>query len=228
MTTFRLTRFDFDAGDFLASEDVAAMTASEVGQYVLLLCHAWLGGKDATLSNDPKILARLARATSGRVSPKVMGKFISTAGGRLENLRLTEEWKAACARAQVRRDKAVKAAKCSWTDTARSRRQAVPDKCSAHCSEMPSSSIPIPSPYPGDENHHDDDWRNQLFRAKERYLAKCAGDTSQIDFALTRIIERAAGPVSAPERFFEIALARFFDPGNQQDRELLQQFVVRQ
>src|ERR1700676_3672308 len=114
MKDFKLTRFDFDAADFLASEDVASMTAAEVGQYVLLLCAAWLGGKEATLPNDPRTLARLARATKGRVAPVVIRKFISTGEGRLLNLRLSAEWKAACARAKVLHDKAQKAVTKRW------------------------------------------------------------------------------------------------------------------
>jgi hypothetical protein len=55
----RLTKFDFDAADFLESEDVAVMTCAEIGQLVLLLA-AWLGGKDATLPSDPiRLLAEV-------------------------------------------------------------------------------------------------------------------------------------------------------------------------
>src|SRR5712664_1412161 len=162
----RLTRFDFDAAEFLASEDVAAMTAAEVGQYVLLLCAAWLGGKDATLPNDPRTLARLARATSGRVSPVVMRKFISTGEGRLLNLRLSEEWKAACARAKVRSEKAQKAATKRWSESAQSMPQALLERCSDRAPEMPSSSSPIPYPNPDDENHQSDDFRASLLKEK--------------------------------------------------------------
>ncbi len=227
MKPFRLTRFDFDAADFLASEDVAAMTAAEVGQYVLLLCAAWLGGKDATLPNDHRTLARLARATTGRVSPVVMRKFISTGRGRLGNLRLSAEWKAACARAQVRSEKAGKAAAKRWNNDAQSMPQALPAAGSEQRSEMPSSSSPIPFPNPEDENHQSDDWRASLLEAKTRYLAKCSGDISQIDFALTEIIGRTAGPVSSPFKFFEKALEKFFAESNQRDRELLQQWLAR-
>jgi uncharacterized protein YdaU (DUF1376 family) len=223
MKPFRLTRFDFDAADFLASEDVAAMTAAEVGQYVLLLCAAWLGGKDATLPNDPRTLARLARATNGRVAPVVIRKFISTAEGRLSNPRLSEEWKAACARAKVRSEKAQKAAKKSWSGDARSRRQALLAQRSGPAPEMPSSSSPIPFPNPEGENHQSDDFRTSLFEAKTAYLAQCEGDVTQVDLALTEIINRTTGPVSSPFPYFAKALDRFFDPANQRDRELLQQ-----
>jgi uncharacterized protein YdaU (DUF1376 family) len=224
---FRLTRVDFDFADFIASEDVAAMTAAEVGQYVLLLCAAWLGGKDATLPNDHRTLARLARATTGRVSPAVMRKFISTGGGRLANPRLTKEWKAACARAQVRRDKAPNAAEKRWHGDAPSMRHAMPGEYSAQSSEMPSSSSPNPHPNPEVQNHHSDDFRASLFEAKAIYLAKCEGDVSQYDFALTEIINRTAGPVSSPFKFFDKALTKFFDESNTRDRELVQQWLAR-
>src|SRR5258708_7264878 len=164
MKPIRLTRFDFDAAEFLADEDVAAMTAAEVGQFVLLKCAGWLGGKDATLPNDQRTLARLARATNGRVAPVVMRKFISTAEGRLSNPELSEEWKAACARAKVRHEKAQKAATKSWSEAARSKRQASLAACSEPAPEMPSSSSPIPFPNQDDENHQSDVYRTSLFR----------------------------------------------------------------
>jgi uncharacterized protein YdaU (DUF1376 family) len=224
----RLTRFDFDAADFLASEDVAAMTAAEVGHYVLLLCAAWLGGKDATLPNDPRTLARLARATNGRVPPVVMRKFISTGEGRLSNPRLSAEWKAACARAKVRHEKAQKAATKRWNADAPSMPQAVLETCSVAAPEMPSSSSPIPYPDPDDKNHQSDDFRTSLLEAKTAYLARCEGNTASIDFALTEIINRTPGPVSSPFKFFDKALEKFFDPSNQRDREVLQQWLARQ
>jgi uncharacterized protein YdaU (DUF1376 family) len=117
----RLTRFDFDAADFLSSPDVASMTATEIGQYVLLLCAAWLSGKDATLPNDPKVLAKLARAPRG-VSLRVMEKFkvCSTKADLIYNSRLSQEWDAAQDRAQRRHEKARNAAKSLWVKRAQS------------------------------------------------------------------------------------------------------------
>jgi uncharacterized protein YdaU (DUF1376 family) len=227
MKPFRLTRFDFDAADFLASEDVAAMTAAEVGQYVLLLCAAWLGDKDATLPDDDRTLARLARATTGRVAPVVKRKFLSTGDGRLLNLRLSAEWKAACARAKVRQEKAQKAATKSWSNAARSKRQASLAACSQPAQEMPSSSSPIPFPNQDDENHQSDDYRESLLQAKASYLARCEGDVAVIDYALTEIINRTSGPVSSPAKFFEKALENFFDPANERDGEMLKQWLSR-
>jgi hypothetical protein len=61
MSKIDLTRFDFRALRFLKSEDVEIMTAEEVGQFVLLMCHAWLGGKSCQPSQQSD--------TAGEVRP---------------------------------------------------------------------------------------------------------------------------------------------------------------
>lgn len=68
-----LTRFDFHVHNFLNSEDVENMTSDEVGQYFLLLCHAFVKGREASLPDEPAILARYARVK--KVSDLVMKKF---------------------------------------------------------------------------------------------------------------------------------------------------------
>ena len=87
-----LTRFDFYAMRFIYSEDVMAMNAEEVGQYLLLMCHAWLGGKGASLPDDCALLEVYAR---GAVSAKVLAKFpiVETEhGARRRNTTLFREW----------------------------------------------------------------------------------------------------------------------------------------
>jgi uncharacterized protein YdaU (DUF1376 family) len=154
----RLTRFDFDVVDFLTSPDVASMSAAEVGQYVLLLCAAWVGGKNATLPDDSKLLARLARAPRG-VSPRVMNKFPQTrmADGVLvrHNLRLSKEWNFACERAQRRHEKAQKAAKIGWGQAAHGMLGACSEHASGNAQAMPgnapgtvSASVPDPKEKP--------------------------------------------------------------------------------
>jgi uncharacterized protein YdaU (DUF1376 family) len=96
MSKIDLTRFDFRALRFLKSEDVEIMTAEEVGQFVLLMCHAWLGGKDASLPNNPTLLAKYARCE--RVSDAVMREWNEGPAGRLYNETLSEEWDAAVSR----------------------------------------------------------------------------------------------------------------------------------
>lgn len=91
-----LTRFDFHVNRFLYSEDVQVMTAEEVGQYFLLICHAWMGGKNASLPNNPTLLAKFARCHE--VSSLVMSKWELGSDNRLYNNGLTREWQAATGR----------------------------------------------------------------------------------------------------------------------------------
>lgn len=104
-----LTRFDFRALRFLKSEDIEAMTAEEVGQFVLLMCHAWLGGKNASLPNNPILLAKYARCE--RVSDAVMREWRQGPDGRLYNETLSEEWDAAVGRSAH----GAKAAAARWS-----------------------------------------------------------------------------------------------------------------
>lgn len=88
-----ITRFDFHVVRFLSSETVKEMTAEEVGQYILLLCDAWLLSKGATLPDNSSYLARTARC--GAVSELVMSKFpiVETEyGSRRRNDTLYGEW----------------------------------------------------------------------------------------------------------------------------------------
>jgi uncharacterized protein YdaU (DUF1376 family) len=91
-----LTRFDFNALRFLKSEHVEMLTAEEVGQLVLLKCNAWLGGKNASLPNNPTLLAKYARCE--RVSEAVLREWKEGPDGRLYNKTLSEEWDAAMQR----------------------------------------------------------------------------------------------------------------------------------
>ncbi len=148
----RLTRFDFDVVDFLGSPDVASMSATEVGQYVLLLCAAWVGGRNATLPNDLKMLAKLARAPRG-VSRRVLSKFPQTrATDRVlvrHNLRLTKEWNFACERAQRRHEKAQKAATIGWEQRAHGMPGARLKQASSNAQTMLGNApVPVPDPVP--------------------------------------------------------------------------------
>jgi uncharacterized protein YdaU (DUF1376 family) len=68
-----LTRFDFHVNKFLNSEDVEIMTAEEVGQYILLLCHSFVKGKEASLPDDLAVLSKYARVD--KISKIVLKKF---------------------------------------------------------------------------------------------------------------------------------------------------------
>ena len=94
-----LTRFDFHVNRFLYSEDVQLMSAEEVGQYFLLICHAWMIGKNASLPNNPTLLCKYAR--SAVISGLVMSKWEEGKDGRLYNAALSKEWDAANVRCMV-------------------------------------------------------------------------------------------------------------------------------
>lgn len=97
-----LTRFDFHALRFMESEDVSAMSAEEVGQYILLMAKSWLMAKDCSLPNDLEFLARVSR--SKKVSDRVLRKFpVVEIGGteRRQNPTLFGEWMATNSRMQM-------------------------------------------------------------------------------------------------------------------------------
>jgi uncharacterized protein YdaU (DUF1376 family) len=95
------TRFDFHAKRFYFSDNVRVMSAEEVGQYILLMVEAWMGGKDASLPDNPKMLARMARVDT--VSDAVLAMFpvVKTEHGpRRRNETLFKEWTEAVARSE--------------------------------------------------------------------------------------------------------------------------------
>lgn len=104
-----LTRFDFHVIRFMNSYDVEMMTNSEIGQYILLLCKAWLLQKDATLPDDPVYLAFTAK--TDKVSERVLAKFplVETQWGTMrQNAALFEEWCRASGRSDSGKERAEK------------------------------------------------------------------------------------------------------------------------
>lgn len=98
-----LTRFDFHAKKFWFSEDVQIMSAEEIGQYLILMIVAWLGGKDATLPESPDALARMCGHGVQSISDAVLAKFpvVETEhGNRRRNETLFSEWTAAIKRVE--------------------------------------------------------------------------------------------------------------------------------
>lgn len=88
-----LTRFDFNAYNFLNSETVEIMTDAEIGQYIMLLAKSWTLGKGASLPDDPELLAKWAHCK--RVSDRVLFKFPladTEFGPRRRNSVLFAEW----------------------------------------------------------------------------------------------------------------------------------------
>jgi uncharacterized protein YdaU (DUF1376 family) len=138
-----ITRFDFHALRFLKSEDVEIMTAEEVGQFLLLMIHAWLGGKAASLPNNPTLLAKYARCK--QVSEAVMREWKEGPDGRLYNETLSEEWDAAVGRsAHGMRGAAARWNKDKSTGNAQGNAPAMPEHSP---SIAPPFENPMPKPY---------------------------------------------------------------------------------
>jgi uncharacterized protein YdaU (DUF1376 family) len=126
------TRFDFHVVRFMESETIQKMTDAEVGQYVLLLCKAWLGNKNASLPNDPKLLNIYARTEA--VTDLVMSKWTAGPDGRLYNERLSEEWTAMMGRSTEARRRA----EIRWNGKqSKSNAPAVPEHEASNSSAMP-------------------------------------------------------------------------------------------
>lgn len=137
-----LTRFDFYALRFRESETVQQMTAEEVGQYLLLMVEAWLHGKNASLPNNPKLLAIYARVP--KVSDLVLSCWTER-DGRLYNERLSDEWDATVVRHDFAHERAKKGAEARYgKKDAPSIPEAFPDNAPIHT--IPIHTIPsIPS-----------------------------------------------------------------------------------
>jgi uncharacterized protein YdaU (DUF1376 family) len=113
----------------MSSPDVQIMTAEECGSYFFLLQHAWLGGENATLPNDPDRLAKLARVDE--VSELVLSKFETDDKGRFYNPRLLDEWKEALKRSKDGKNNAKK----RWQEN-------MPRHSGASATALPSQSQP--------------------------------------------------------------------------------------
>ena len=86
--------FQFYPADFLSSPAVAAMTAEEVGAYILLLSYAW-ASDDCGLPNDDETLSRLSRLGERWFNggSTVVRACFTPEGTRLYNKRLLKERK---------------------------------------------------------------------------------------------------------------------------------------
>lgn len=170
-----LTRFDFHAMRFIHSEDVLAMSAEEVGQYILLLCHAWLSGKDASLPSDKDSLARFARVD--KISPRVMKKFdlVDTAWGkRFRNETLYAEWM----KAQERSDNGKKAVTTRWNNERAD--LVIPKPYNSNTdvstSNYPSQAIPSRTePDQTNQSNDSGDFKNLAIRYRRAFATRLSG-----------------------------------------------------
>ncbi|MEK6280286.1 MAG: DUF1376 domain-containing protein [Acidobacteriota bacterium] len=86
--------FLFDVDNWLGSLTVEEMSGDAVKAYMYLLCRSWHETPTATLPNDDRRLARMAKLTSDdwvRVRDEILPQFQSDGNGRIFNARLKKE-----------------------------------------------------------------------------------------------------------------------------------------
>lgn len=130
--------FHFNPADFTADKNVLAMTAEEVGAYILLLCVAWHEEPAGTLPNDDRLLARWARLDDDRwakAKPAILSAFKSGSDGRLHQSRMKREFES------LRRFQKEQSARNSRNAKARWNKNLGPEPmrpaCESHAAGMP-------------------------------------------------------------------------------------------
>lgn len=117
--------FAFYPSDFTDDIKVEAMTAEQVGAYILLLCKAWQSDPPATLPADDRVLAKLARVSAetwDRIKAGVLAPFspfssggpeevLSTPEQRLVQKRLAAEYDKASRKIRQYRERSLQAAR---------------------------------------------------------------------------------------------------------------------
>lgn len=91
MSQDRAPAFQFYPRDFASDGRVEAMSAEEVGAYVLLLCKAWFEDPIGSLPNDDVTLsrwARIPRAKWSKIREKVLAPFSIASDGRYHQKRM--------------------------------------------------------------------------------------------------------------------------------------------
>lgn len=112
--------FLFDVDDWLGSFTVEEMSGDAVKAYVYLLCRSWHETPIATLPNDDRRLAKMAKLTTEQweqVRDEVLGNFKVDANDRLFNARLKKEADYCAAKSF--------AGKSGWTTKRRKKQAAV-------------------------------------------------------------------------------------------------------
>jgi len=100
--------FAFYVRDWLCSRKVANMNGDAVKAYIYLLCEAWLQEDRATLPNDEKELASMARINNDKwcvIKDDILKCFFLNKDGRLVNERLFEVHKLSEIRTLNRKNK---------------------------------------------------------------------------------------------------------------------------
>lgn len=87
--------FQFYPADYLADENVDAMTLMQQGAYMRLICHAWRGTTVGRLLNDPQRLSTLAHMTLSEWDENkgpILRAFRIDDDGYITQKRLVIEW----------------------------------------------------------------------------------------------------------------------------------------
>ncbi|VVB51618.1 Uncharacterised protein [uncultured archaeon] len=102
-----ITRITLNVHNFYNSETIEAFSNEELGQYVRLMCKAILIGKEASLPDDRKLLAKYAGATERKLSDAVLSQYpvvLTEYGPRRRNSVLYEEWCKVCEKTEKARE----------------------------------------------------------------------------------------------------------------------------
>jgi uncharacterized protein YdaU (DUF1376 family) len=131
--------FHFNPADFAADKNVLAMTAEEVGAYILLLCVAWHEEPAGTLPNDDRLLARWARLDDERwakAKPAILSAFKSGSDGRLHQSRMKREFENLRRAQKEMSARNTKNAKARWHKHLDA--EPMRPACESHATGMPS------------------------------------------------------------------------------------------
>src|SRR5579863_7077269 len=202
-----LSRMDFHVTRFMESEDVETMSASEVGQYCLLLFKAWMLAKDASLPVEPEKLAKYARVKN--LSPEVLSKFpivLTEFGQRRRNEVQFGVWLAAKKRSGIAREKA----NIRWNGTAEVDATALPEHpISNAIPDHTKTSIPEQAEQIGTEE--DMNIKNALIDKSRAILGVRIAPTD-INWTEVKALVRAYGEDAVSDKFEEWAKSQTSPP----------------
>ena len=129
--------FAFFPKDFAGDALVEAMSTTQVGAYILLLCKAWQHKPPASLPNDDAILARYARLEPhvwSEVKAGVLAPFSLGTDGRWHQKRLRQTYEDTVKAMAAKSKKAADAANARW------RKAPDADAMLEHCTSNASAS----------------------------------------------------------------------------------------
>lgn len=194
-----ITRFTFHALGFFTSETIKAMDNDEIGQYVLLMCESILLGKECSLPDDRKYLARAARTTVGRLSETVISEYpvvMTEFGPRRRNRKLYEEWLRISDKTEVARESAERRWKKGQTASSETKQES-----SLESTNRPSERIANAVPSNGVRNaNRTEEHNTEQDRTEQRGSIHQAFD--EMDAENSGIVENQGGRQKGEPGFF--------------------------